>query len=323
MLVISKEEQKSLINMQEIISLVEKALVAFSSGETQTPIRTALPFNNEENTALFMPSIAENLNSLGIKVVNVVPGNKPLNKHTINGLVLLSDMKTGEPAALLEGSYITKVRTGALSGVATKYLAREDARVLGIIGSGEQAKGVCEAILTVREIDEIYVYNRTKNKAELFASYFMENFGMKVEILSNANEVVEHADIIVTATNAHEPVYSTALKKGVHINAVGSFRPDMQEIPSSTILSAEKVVVESKDAALEETGDLKKPINEGFPEKSIFELGEIINSIRKGRTNDQEITVFKSVGLAIVDIVVGQYIFERAVESGIGLEIHL
>jgi len=148
------------------------------------------------------------------------------------------------------------IRTGALSGVATKHLSREDSKKLCIIGTGEQAKGLVEAILAVRNIEEILLYNRTEQKAHEFAEYIRNKFDKHVQVFLNPNEAVLKADIIVTTTNSSTPVFSEPLKPGVHVNAVGSFRPTMQELPSHALSVAHKVVVESSEAALEETGDL-------------------------------------------------------------------
>jgi ornithine cyclodeaminase len=325
MLVIKADEQKSLVDMNEIIEYVAVALKEFSAGRTITPIRTALPFANSQNTALVMPSVVEEFGSLGLKVVMVAPNNKKLGKKIINGVVMLSDFETGEPLALLEGSYLTMIRTGALSGVASKYLAREDSKKLCIIGTGEQAKGLAEAVLAVRNIEEIALYNRTEQKAHDFAVYITEKFNKHVQVYTDPNQAVYAADIVVTTTNSSSPVFSAPLKGGVHVNAVGSFRPTMQELPSHIISSADKVVVESKEAALEETGDLQIPIQEGvFKESNIHaELGQIVNGERKGRENDREITVFKSVGLAVVDIVVAKYFYEKAIKNKVGTTIQL
>ncbi|MEC2492028.1 NAD(P)-binding domain-containing protein, partial [Bacillus cereus] len=232
----------------------------------------------------------------------------------------LSDFQTGEPLALLEGSYLTMIRTGALSGVATKYLARHNAKTLCIIGTGEQAKGIAEAIFAVRDIEKVILYNRTEEKAYAFAEYIQERFNKPAYVHTNANEAISEADIIVTTTNASTPVFSEKLQKGVHINAVGSFKPNMQELPSHAIAGANKVVVESKEAALDETGDLQVPIKEGlFKANAIHaELGQIISGEKAGRENNEEITIFKSVGLAVVDIIVAKYLYEKAVECGIG-----
>ena len=191
---------------------------------------------------------------------------------------MLSDFQTGEPLALLEGSYLTTIRTGALSGVATKYLARHNAKTLCIIGTGEQAKGIAEAVFAVRAIEKVILYNRTEEKAYAFAEYIQERFNKPAYVHTNANEAISEADIIVTTTNASTPVFSETLQKGVHVNAVGSFRPSMQELPSHAIAKANKVVVESKEA-LDETGDLQVPIKEGlFKANAIHaELGQIIS----------------------------------------------
>lgn len=325
MLVINAEEQRSLVDMKEIIEYTAVALKEFSAERTITPIRSALPFDKGQSTALTMPSVAEELNCVGLKVVMVSPNNPKIGKKTINGVVMLSDFKTGEPMALLEGSFLTMIRTGALSGVATKYLAREDAKKLCIIGTGEQAKGLVEAVLAVRDIEEILLYNRTEQKAYEFADYVRNNFNKSVQVFSDVNEAVGEADIIVTTTNATKPVFSETLKPGVHVNAVGSFRPTMQELPSHAITSANKVVVESKEAALEETGDLIIPINEGiYDEKNVYgELGQIVAGNLKGRESANEITLFKSVGLAVVDIVIAKFFYEKAIKNNMGTAIKL
>ncbi|OFD51935.1 ornithine cyclodeaminase [Bacillus mycoides] len=325
MLVISANEQRNLVNMKEVIEYAALALKEFSAERTITPIRGSLPFANEQNTALIMPSVAEGLEALGLKVVTVAPHNKKIGKKTINGIVMLSDFQTGEPLSLLEGSYLTMIRTGALSGVATKHLARHNAKTLCIIGTGEQAKGIAEAVFAVRDIEKVILYNRTEEKAYAFAQYIQETFNKSAYVYASPDEAISEADIIVTTTNSSTPVFSESLKTGVHVNAVGSFRPSMQELPSHAIANANKVVVESKEAALEETGDLQVPIKEGLFEAGDIhaELGQIISGEKAGRENDEEITVFKSVGLAVVDIIVAKYLYEKAMERGVGTTIQL
>lgn len=325
MLVINAHEQKILADMNEVIEHTAIALRAFSAGKTITPIRAALPFAGAQNTALVMPSAAEELATVGLKVVMVTPGNREQGKKSINGVVMLSDFETGEPMALLEGSYLTMVRTGAISGVATKHLARTDSKILSIIGTGAQAEGLVEAMLAVREIEKVMLYNRTEKKANEFAEYITQKHNKQVEVFTDPNEAIREADILVTATNASSPVFSPNLKPGVHVNAVGSFRPTMQELPSQVISTAEKVVVESIEAALEETGDLQIPIQEGvFKETGIYaELGQIVSGERTGRDCDNELTVFKSVGLAVVDIVVAKYFYEKAMKNKLGTKIIL
>ncbi|WOV85903.1 ornithine cyclodeaminase family protein [Sporosarcina jeotgali] len=324
MLVLSAKSQMELADMKEILQCIEVALKEFSASATDTPIRTILPFGTE-NSGIVMPSVAEGLSSMGLKYVNVVPSNVSIGKKAINGVVLLSDISTGEPLALLEGSYLTRLRTGALSGVATKYLAREDSKTLGIIGTGEQAKGLCEAILAVRDIETIYIHNRSEEKAIAFSDFVFNKFNKKVIICQDPNEAVRRSDILVTATTSMQPVFTEPLKPGVHINGVGSFKPTMQELPTSAICDAAKVVVESKDSALEEAGDLDVPIQAGMYSSDAIhgELGQIISGTLAGRENDQEITVFKSVGLAIADIVIAKYFYDKACKQNAGVTVDL
>lgn len=313
-----------LVDMKEILQCIEVALKEFSASATDTPIRTVLPFGTE-NSGVVMPSVAEGLQSMGLKYVNVVPSNITIGKKVINGVVLLSDITTGEPLALLEGSYLTRLRTGALSAVATKYLSREDSKTLGIIGTGEQAKGVCEAILAVRDIDTIYLHNRSEEKAISFSKFVSSKFNKQVVICPNSNEVVRNSDILVTATTSMGPVFTEALKPGVHVNGVGSFKPTMQELPTSAICSAVKVVVESKESALEEAGDLVVPIQDGMYSKEAIhgELGQIISGKLTGRDNEHEVTIFKSVGLAIADIVIAKYFYDKACKNKVGVTVDL
>lgn len=235
-------------------------------------------------------------------------------KNTIVGSVILSDYETGETLAVLEGSYLTKIRTGAISGVATKYLARKDAKTLCVVGTGDQAQGLIEAVLAVRNIERIQCFNRTYDKAVKFAkSVQQQHKEVEVEVYEQVEHAIAGADVIVTATNAQTPVFDQLIESGVHVNAVGSFRPDMQELPSQLIANADKVVVEAESAALEETGDLITPMSEGkFTAEALYgELGDIVAERLKGRVSDDEITVFKSVGVAIVDIVVADYFYRK------------
>ncbi|WHY94240.1 NAD(P)-binding domain-containing protein [Neobacillus cucumis] len=327
MLVISEEEIKKAIAMEDVMKAVEVALVEYSEGRTVTPVRTAINTSQTEGTALFMPSLVESGGGLGVKFVSVFPKNKD---KTIYGVMVLSDVETGEPLALMESSSLTVLRTGAASGLATKYLAKENALVLGVIGTGSQARGLIEAILHVRpSIREIRLYNRTKSKASVLAEELKARYQdqcPEIFIADEADEAVYGADIIVTATTSERPVFSAeSVALGVHINGVGSFKPSMQEIPTEIITSAAKVVVEAKEAALEECGDLINPIEAGlFQADDLYgELGEIINGMRSGRESNEEITVFKSVGLAAMDVVVAKAIYDKALELGIGQKVKL
>ncbi|UFJ39553.1 NAD(P)-binding domain-containing protein [Brevibacillus humidisoli] len=327
MLVLSAADLRQLITMEEAIQAVAVALRESSAGRAVVPIRTAIPVSQANGTSLFMPALVQATDSLGGKFVSVFPMNKGKGKETIYGVMILSDVDTGEPLALLEASQLTILRTGAAAGLATRHLARTDASVLGVIGTGAQATGVIEAILAVRPLREIRLYNRTPAKAEELAGRLRQQVtGVRLEVVAEADRAVAGADIVVTATNHATPVFSAeVVSAGTHINAIGSFRPEMQELPTEIIAGADKVVVESREAALEETGDLIVPIEQGvFTSQQLHaELGEIVAGTRAGRERDQELTVFKSVGLAAMDVVVARQIYERAREREIGQRVVL
>lgn len=317
MLYINAEEQEKLLNMEEVVDAVAQSLRAYSEGKTDTPLRYVLPFN-EDNRYLVMPALSDELKIVGLKTVTVAPNNSKQGKNTIVGSVILSDYETGETLAVLEGSYLTKIRTGAISGVATQFLARNDASTLCVIGTGDQAQGLIEAVLAVRDIKRIQCFNRTYDKAVKFAEMVQQQHKeLEVEVYERVEHAIASADVIVTATNAQTPVFDQMLEPGVHVNAVGSFKPDMQELPSQLIANADKVVVEAESAALEETGDLLTPISEGeFTANDLHgELGHIVAERLEGRVSDDEITVFKSVGVAIVDIVVANYFYRKKLNA--------
>lgn len=309
---INEHKQAELLNMTEVVEAVEEALQAYSEGHTETPLRHVLPFN-KENKYLVMPALSNKLGIVGLKTVTFAPNNPQQGKNTIVGSVILSDYHTGETLAVLDGAYLTKIRTGAISGVATKYLAQHDAKTLCVIGTGEQAEGLVEAILAVREIEHIRLFNRTYDKAVKFANKLTDKHHITVDVYDTVENAMTNADVVVTATNASTPVFQQSLPAGAHVNAVGSFKPDMQEVPSIAVQHADKVIVESSDTALEETGDLITPIDEGvFNSNDLYgELGDIIAGKIEGRTNSEETTIFKSVGLAIVDIVVANYFYQK------------
>lgn len=314
---IDAQEQEELLDMKEIVDAVAESLKAYSEGKTNTPLRYSLPFN-EDNRYLVMPALSDELKIVGLKTVTVAPNNTKIGKNTIVGSVILSDYETGETLAVLEGSYLTKIRTGAISGVATRYLARENAKTLCVIGTGGQAQGLIEAVLAVRDIERIQFYNRTYDKAVNFSKQIEKDHNhLNLVVCDDVETAIADADIIVTATNAQTPVFKQRLEQGVHVNAVGSFKPDMQELPSQAIVDADKVVVEAVEAALEETGDLINPVSEGvFGQNHLHgELGHIVASKLEGRVSEDEITIFKSVGIAIVDIVVANYFYQKAINS--------
>ncbi|MGC5324623.1 ornithine cyclodeaminase family protein [Brevibacillus sp. SYSU BS000544] len=332
MLLLTGEDQRNLAKMEDVIEAVATALKEYSLDRTITPLRTSIPVEQANGLSLFMPAYVSGSEpgreSLGMKLVSVFPGNRELGKKTIYGIMVLIDANTGEPLALMDASYLTVVRTGAASGLATRHLARMDASHLTVIGTGAQASGLIEAILAVRPIQEIQLYNRSQAKAEAFAEEIAQGaaVGKQVRVLTDPDEAVAGADILVTATNAEHPVFSMEnISRGMHINSIGAYRPTMQELPGELVAMADKVVVESREGALEETGDLVIPIAQGLfaPERIHAELGEIVAGNRAGRERMGEITLFKSVGLATMDIVVAKLLYDRAIQLGAGQHVSL
>jgi ornithine cyclodeaminase len=235
------------------------------------------------------------------------------------------EANTGKPIALLEGSSLTAIRTGAASGLATDILSRPDSHVAAIFGAGAQGRTQLEAICTVRTIEQVWVYDSSQKSAEAFMSELagMDPIPHDVRIAKTSEEAIQQADIICTATTSISPVFDDSkLKPGVHISAIGSYTPEMQEIPSETMRRAH-IVVDSLSATLAETGDLVIPIRAGLikTEDIDTELGEILLGRKPGRKSPDEITLFKSVGVAVQDAMAAQVAMENAQKLGLGQTI--
>ena len=328
MLLLTLSDVQRVVSMEEVIAIVERAFIAYSKGESIVPGRTQIPISQENAVALYMPGYVKNLEALGIKIVSVFPNNLERDMATISSVVIMNDSVTGEPIAAMEGSYLTALRTGAASGMATKYLAREDADTVSIIGTGIQARTQLEAVCCVREIRKVKIFDIDKSRALKYMNEMKDNnkIGMiNFEIAETSDSAIKDADIICTTTTSKKPVFSAkGLKKGVHINAVGAFTPEMQEIGEDVLKRTNKICVDSIEAALEEVGDFIIPIRKGLmiPADFYGEIGEIASGSKKGRENQEEITLFKTSGLAVQDVSVGKYILEKAKELGLGQEFN-
>jgi ornithine cyclodeaminase/alanine dehydrogenase-like protein (mu-crystallin family) len=227
----------------------------------------------------------------------------------------------------MEGTYLTALRTGAAGGIACRWLSREDSETIAIIGTGVQGRTQMAAAKVIRNIKEAYIYDLNQKQAESYLEWASKTFPeVMVEISPSAEEAVEKADIVITTTTSTTPVFDArALKAGTHINAVGAFKPQMQEIPEEVILEASKVVVDSLEAAMEEAGDIIIPINKGnySPERIYAEIGEIADRKKPGRENESELTLFKAVGIAVQDVSVASLVYQRAREKGLGREVDI
>lgn len=274
-----------------------------------------------------MPALLEDGQELAVKVVSVFPENAARRLPTIHAVVTVVDPETGRPMALIEGASLTAVRTGAASGAATQALARPEASRLGIFGSGVQARTQFEAVCAVRPIRAAWVYSPNRVHAEKFAKEMSggPSFAGRVAVADAPAEMVRQADLLCTATTSPVPVFDGAdLQPGTHINAVGSFTPQMQEVDLETIRRS-LVVVDSFEAALAEAGDLIVPLERGEIDKDHLhaELGQVLNGDRPGRAVAGQITYFKSVGLAVQDAAAAGLALQRAERLGLGQVVEL
>lgn len=325
--VLSKQDVQRAVPMREAIEIVKGAFAQLSAGKAVVPLRTQLPVERHEGVTLFMPAYLSESGDLGVKIVSVFPGNLEMGLPTIFALVVIVEASTGRPVAVMDGTYLTALRTGAASGAATDLLARKEARVAAIFGAGAQGRTQLLAVCEVRDIERARVYDTNLQAAESYA----KEMGGKgrvpadLKVASSPAEAAREADVICTATTSKTPVFADGdLKQGVHINAVGSFTAEMEEIPEQTVGRA-RIVVGSREGCLAETGDLIIPIRKGLiTEDDIYaELGEIAAGIRPGRESAGEITLFKSVGNAVQDVSVAKRVMEAAQRLGLGVEVEL
>lgn len=328
MLLLTKSDVQRSVTMEEVIGIVEQAFIAYSKGETEVPVRTQISIPHENAVALYMPGYVRQLDALGIKIVSVFPENLSRDLATISSVLVMNDAVTGEPIVAMEGSYLTALRTGAASGVATRHLARKDARKVAVIGTGVQARTQLEAVCCVRDIQKVAVFDINRASAQSYVDGMKAHSlyqGIEFRAADTADDAIDDADIICTTTTSKTPVFSAnRLKKGAHINAVGAFTPEMQEIGEDVLAVAGKICVDSLEAALEEAGDLVIPIQKGvFRQEAIHgEIGEIAAGTKMPRETDEEITLFKTVGLSAQDVSVGKYILDKAREKGLGKDFN-
>lgn len=325
MLALSADEVRRALPMRAAIHAVRRAMAQLSAGECTVPQRTHLDVPDHAGVALIMPSCIPAEGRMAVKVITLYDGNPPKGLPRIQALVLLFDAATGVPLAMMDGGTLTAIRTGAGSGVATDLLARSDARCAAVFGAGAQARTQLEAVACVRPIATARVYDPDPTLAERFAEDMSERLGIIVEPAPDPASAMHGADVVCTATVSRTPVFDDAdVQPGMHINAIGSYKPDVQELPGATVARA-RVVVDYREGALAETGDLLAPIAEGRfgPDHVSAELGEIVLGRKAGRVSDDEITLYKSVGVAAQDLAAASEAFRRASELGLGTEVRL
>ncbi|MDP1604672.1 MAG: ornithine cyclodeaminase family protein [Legionella sp.] len=315
----SLNDIKQSITMKEAITVMENAFKALYLKKAVLPLRTPVEIEKEKALMLTMPAYLSDEGALGLKVVSIFPDNITKSLPAITGAMLLLDAHTGEIKAMMDAGYLTGLRTGAVSGLATKYLATSDASHVAIIGSGVQAATQLSAVSAVRNIKYVSIWSRNIENAEAFAATVT---GCEVSVCPTIGEAVRNADIICTATGSLEPlIYLGDLKPGVHINAIGSHTLAMHEV-ADDIMGEAFVVVDQLQAALSESGEIHSAIkNHYLKVEDIHELGEIIE--QRNLFPQQKLSVFKSVGLAIQDISIANKVYENAIAQKLGYAFEL
>lgn len=328
-LVLNAEDVTRLLPMPECIRVMRDALAALARGEALVPLRTVMRVPGVGGYLGLMPGYIAPRDggegALGMKAVSVFPGNAQRGIDTHQGGVLLFEADTGRLSALMDGAAITAIRTAAVSGVATEVLARPDASELAILGAGVQARTHIEAIATVRPLRRVRIWSRNAEHALALASELRRRFAFPIEAVPSAEAAVREADIVATVTASPEPILQRGwLKAGVHINAVGSSIPSSREIDTATMAAA-RLFVDRRESALAEAGDLLMPIKEGAVTGDHIqaELGEVIIGKDTGRRSPSELTLFKSLGIAVEDVASAAYIVRRARETGTGQTVQM
>ena len=307
----SADDVKKKVDMPTAIRLMADAFGQLAAGKADIPIRTHIHMPSEAAQSLFMPAYLENEKIFGLKVVGMNDHNPARGLPFIHAHIFVLDAVSGQPKALVDGTWVTALRTGAGAGLATDLLARKDATVLALFGAGVQARTQLQAVCAVRNIDKVWLFNRTAEHAWAFAEEMMSKYNLNIQLATHP-DCLSEADIVCTATTSSAPVFSHEhLKPGVHINAVGAYRADMAEIPPETVCAA-RVFVDQRAACWVEAGDLIQPKEKGLitEDHIAASLGEVVNQTAKGRTSPNEITLFKSVGNAVQDLVVANFLVE-------------
>ncbi len=324
-LLLSRNDVVQVLEMADCMDVVEKAFAELALGTAVLPMRTSI--TPPEGLSLYMPAYLKELGALACKVVTVYKNNP--TKHdlpTTIGKVLLQDPKTGDVVCIMDGGYLTAVRTGAASGVATKYLARDaKGQVAGVFGAGVQARTQLWAVAVARDLSKACIYDLSKEAVDKFTSEMSNKLDLEIVKADSPESVLEQADIICTATSSSTPLFDgEKVRAGTHINAIGSHTLNARELDTA-IVKRSKFVADTVEACLNEAGDIIIPIQEGALDESHIhaELGEVIIGKKPSRESDEEITLFKSNGLAIQDVATAKLVYDRAVQQGIGTEVEL
>jgi ornithine cyclodeaminase len=336
--ILSGSDVRAAIDMPAAITAMREAFAALSDGRAHVPVR--LPLETEHGVTLFMPAHMTGFPEIhsdavgrpgpggaarevaGAKVVSVNPGNAHQGLPVINAVVLSLDPETGRAQALMDGTWLTALRTGAVGGLATDLMARPDARVVALFGAGVQARTQLEAVRCVRDVGEVRVVSRSGASADALVSELESIDARRVD---DPDEAISGADIVIAATSSSTPVFDgSRIEPGTHVTGVGSFTPEMREVDAALVRRA-RIIVDQREAILEEAGDIVGPIRDGVVDESVMvaELGDVVLGRVPGRTSSEEVTFFKSVGNAVQDLAVAARVLEAASREGLGVVLEL
>ena len=323
-LLLNRSDVEKLLPMSKAIEVVESAFSELANRTAEMPPRTVMIDSDVGGWIAYMPAYLKSGGALGCKAVTVYKGNPDnFGLPTTLATILVQDSETGKVLAVMDGGYLTAMRTGAVSGVATKHMARPDSKIGGVLGAGVQARQQAVAIAEASDIDTILSFSLDPMDArQKFGTWIAARTGVTVRLTDSAEELCREADIVSIATTATSPIVDSSWwKPGAHINGIGSHAPGVRELDSATVQRA-RVICDQIDACMAEAGDLQIPVENGeYSWDDIAgELGDVVNGKIKGRTSDDEITLFKSVGLAVQDISCAALVYREALENGIGVE---
>ncbi|MFQ5793959.1 MAG: ornithine cyclodeaminase family protein [Candidatus Bipolaricaulia bacterium] len=326
LLILSRVDLEKALPMEEAVAALEEAFRLYHEGKAAVPLR--LPLETPRGVVLYMPAFLRDFRgagALGGKVVSVYPGNPQQSLPLIHALVLLNDPATGRPLALMEGAYLTGVRTGAASAVAAKYLARPQVKCLGLIGCGFQAFFQVQALCVVRPIERVVLFNRDPARAWDLKHRLEAELGLSAEVVEEVSALTRQAEVLITATTSKEPVFSgEEVQPGTTAIAIGAFTPDARETDDVLVRRA-RIYVDAYEGALAEAGDLLIPMERSVLQREGIqgELGELVTGKVPGRQHEDEIVLFKSVGLAIEDAAAAAAAYQNALKQGLGTEVEL
>ncbi|CAM2907852.1 ornithine cyclodeaminase family protein [Legionella worsleiensis] len=317
---LSLAEVKQSITMSQAIDAMECAFTQLANQQVKLPLRTGISIDEEKALTLTMPAYLAQEKTLGLKVVSIFPNNLAKNSPSINGFIMLLDASTGQPKVLMDAAYLTALRTGAISGLATKYFAQDNANHAAIIGSGAQSLAQLEAINSVRTIKRVSIWSRNIKNAEEFAKKVEKQYD--INVYEQVSQAVRDADIICTVTGSTEPlIHLNDVQPHVHINAIGSHSRTMQEI-SQDVLGHSVVFVDQLEAVLSESGEIIKAVEQKTLKKeAIIEIGQWL--LHKEVDYKNHSTVFKSVGLAIQDLSVAEVVYRNALKNNLGINFSI